>query len=265
MRDEPTTATARETSRGRTGGRPRPLGSDWRDERGVALIIVLLATMLLTALAVSLVLLTSSETLLTANYRNSHEALYAADAAVERVVQDLLTVPQWNDLLSAGLQSSFTEGPTTVTLDDGTRVDVTRERDRVQAETNRLNIWGPNNPVWQVYAYGPMSSMLPEGVPTGAFVMVLVGDDPSEDDSNPSIDSNGVLTLHAEAWGSGGARKVVEVTVARTASTEIERGYIAQRGQEEWNQRSRKAAVQTPGKSLTEMRMNLGGGGMVTQ
>ena len=42
------------------------------------------------------------------------------------------------------------------------------------------------------------------------------------------------------------------MTVARTSSTEIERGQIAQRGQEELNQRARKAAVQTPGKALGE-------------
>lgn len=245
-------------ARGASAGLRRALG----DERGAALIIVLLSTMLLTALAVSLVLLTSSETLLTANYRNAHEALYAADAAVERVVQDLLAVPQWNDLLGASnIQSSFTHGPTSVTLADGTEVDVNRECARVQAETDTLNLWGPNNPIWRVYAYGPMSNILPGGVPSDAYVMVLVGDDPSESDGNPEIDANGVLTLHAEAWGVGGARKVIEVTVARTSTTEIERGYIAQRGQEEWNQRARKAAVQTPGSGLTEMRMDLGGGG----
>ncbi|RPJ85288.1 MAG: hypothetical protein EHM13_01555, partial [Acidobacteria bacterium] len=229
----------------------------WRNERGVALIIVLLSTMLLTALAVSLVLLTSSETLLTANYRNAHDALYAADAAVERVVQDLLTVPQWNDLLSGGVKSSFVEGNTSTTLADGTSIDVDLECARVQTETNNLHVWGANDPVWRVYSYGPMANMLPDGIQTDAYVMVLIGDDPSESDGNPLADTNGVLTLHAEAWGSGGARKVVEVTVARTSSTEIERGYIAQRGQEEWNQRARKAAVQTPGKALTEMKMNL--------
>ncbi len=262
---------SRATLKGRpTGIKGRPTGIEGRsgfrralaDERGVALIIVLLSTMLLTALAVSLVLLTSSETLLTANYRNAHEALYAADAAAERVVQDLLAVPQWNDLLGASnMQSSFTDGPMTVTLVDGTRVDVARECARVQAETNALHIWGLNDPVWRVYAYGPMSNILPEGVPTDAYVMVLVADDASENDNNPALDTNGVLTLHAEAWGVGGSHKVVEMTVARTSSTEIERGYIAQRGQEEWNQRARKAAVQTPGSGLTEMRMDIGGGG----
>jgi hypothetical protein len=39
---------------------------------------------------------------------------------------------------------------------------------------------------------------------------------------------------------------VIEVTVARTDTTEIERGYTGQRGQDEQNRRARKAAVQTP-------------------
>ncbi len=239
--------------------RPRRRGA--ANEDGIALIVVVLATLLLTGLALSLVMLTSGETMLTANYRHAQETLYAADAAIERVVQDVLTVSQWNDLIAAAgnLQSSFTDGPTTVRLDDGTAIDVMKERDLLQARTNAANLWGANNPVWQVYAYGPLANMLPEGVDSPAYVVVFVGDDPSENDNNPSIDSNGVLTLHAEAWGLNGSRKVVEVTIARTSTTEIERGYIAQRGQEEWNQRARKAAVQTPGAALTQMRMGIGG------
>ena len=252
--------------RTRGNGRPVGIAERLRDERGIALIIVLLSTMLLTALAVSLVLLTSSETLLTANYRNAHETLYAADAAVERILQDVLTVHQWNDMLAPNnLQSGFVDSSTSVTLSDGTRLDVVRERDRVQAESDAAAIWGMNNPVWRLYAYGPMAGILPGGVPTDAYVMVLVADDPSETDSNPQLDSNGVLTLHAEAWGLGGSHKVVEVTVARTSSTEIERGYIAQRGQEEWNQRARKAGVGTTDKKLDQMRMDLAGGGLVNQ
>jgi len=96
------------------------------------------------------------------------------------VVQDLLAVPQWNDLLgTSNIQSSFTDGATAVTLADGTELDVIRECARVQAETDTLNIWGSNNPSWRVYAYGPMSNILPGGVPTDTYVMVLVGDDPS--------------------------------------------------------------------------------------
>jgi hypothetical protein len=239
-----------------------------RSESGIALIVVLLSTMLLTALVLSLVMVTSGETMLTANYRHSQEALYGADAAIERVVQDILTVSQWDQLISAAgnLQSSFTEGPTTISLPDGTTIDVNRERDRLQAQTDAMNLWGPDNPRWQVYAYGPLSAILPDGVDSRVYVAVFIADDPSESDGNPTVDANGVLTLHAEAWGAGGSRKVIEVTLARTSSTEIERGYIAQRGQEEWNQRARKAAVQTPGSSLTEMKLGIGSGsGLVVQ
>jgi hypothetical protein len=97
------------------------------------------------------------------------------------------------------------------------------------------------------------------------YVGVWVADDPSEQDGDPYADTNGVVTLHAEAFGPLGSHKVVEVTVARTSSTEIERGQVAQRGQEELNQRARKAAVQTPGRSLTESRMNTRTGDMVVQ
>ncbi len=233
----------------------------WRSENGVALIVVLMATMLLTALAMTLVMVTSGETMLTANYRHSQETLYGADAAIERVVQDILTVSQWNDLLSptSNLQSSFTEGPSVVTLADGTVVDVPRELAALQARTDASGVWGADNPRWQIYGWGPISSMLPDGVDSPVFVAIFIADDASETDNDPTTDTNGVLTLHAEAWGAGGSRKAVEVTIARTSSTEIERGFIAQRGQEEWNQRARKAAVQTPGAALTNMEMSVGG------
>jgi hypothetical protein len=97
------------------------------------------------------------------------------------------------------------------------------------------------------------------------YIAVWVADDPAETDGNPLADGNGTLTLHAEAYGPNGSRKVVEVTVARTSSTEIERGQIAQRGQEELNQRARKAAVQTPGKTLTNMRMQTSTGSLMVQ
>jgi Tfp pilus assembly protein PilX len=238
-----------------------------RDERGVALLIVLLSTLLLTALALSLVLVSNSETMISANYRSTQEALYGADAGIELVIQDLLTVPQWNDVLTVGgnVQSSFIGSSTTYTLPDGTTIDVAKECAKVQYETDQADIWGTNNPVWQVYAYGPLSDLLPAGVASPVFVVVLVGDDPSESDGNPQADTNGVLTLHAEAWGAGGSHRTIETTVSRTSSTEIERGYVAQRGQEEWNQRSRKAAVQTPGNSLTQMNMGVGTGTLAVQ
>lgn len=243
-------------------------------EDGVALIVALMATMLLTALGMSLVLMSNTETMISANYRNSQEALYAADAAVERVVQDLLLIPRWNDILAAdasyselaGTRSAFidTNNSFTRPLPASTQtLNLLQATDTLQSGTDNLNLWGANNPSWRLFAHAPLSNVLPNtAIDTNMYVAVWVADDPAETDGDPSSDSNGTLTLHAEAYGPMGTHKVIEVTVARTDSTEIERGQIAQRGQDELNQRARKAAVQTPGKSLTNMSMDVTSGGL---
>src|SRR3982750_3603805 len=99
---------------------------DIRREDGIALIVALMATMLMTALGVALILTTSTETMITGNYRNGQEALYAADAALERAMDDILTVPDWNDLLSGKAQSAFIDGAPSGprTMPDGTQIDL---------------------------------------------------------------------------------------------------------------------------------------------
>jgi hypothetical protein len=242
-----------------------------RSEEGAALIIALMSMMLLTALGAAVIMVSNTESRIADNYRNSQEALYAADAAAERVVQDLLMIPRWNDILNGTAKSAFVDGTMggQKTLPSGGQVTLwgtgTTATSQLQAETDTANMWGPDNPSWQLFAWGPISDLLPGVVRSPMYVAVWIADDPAEDDGNPAADVNGTLTVHAEAYGPSGTRKVVEVTVARTASTEIERGQIAQRGQEELNQRARKAAVQMPGKALTNMRMNTGSGGLVVQ
>lgn len=235
-------------------------------EQGAALLMALMASLLLTALGIALVYVSTTETTITANYRDGQEALYAADAGVERVVQDLLSQNDWNAILAGGMQSGFFESASSVKLANGETLDVELLRTNLQAQTSAANFWGSNNPTWQWYGRGFASSLLPEGgLDNRSYIVAFVGDDPSEIDDDPTHDSNGVVTLHVEAYSATGGRKVVEVTVSRTASAEIERGYIAQRGQEELNQRARKAAVQTPGRGLTEMSMDVATGGMAIQ
>jgi Tfp pilus assembly protein PilX len=264
--------------------RARPVDRLKREE-GVALIIALMTTMLLTALGMTLVLTSNTETMISSNYRNSQEALYAADAAVERVVQDLLLIPRWNDILAgngaitptcsgvspftpvSSTLSGFTDATTTPTIPGGPQqINLLNATCSLQKATNTLNLWGANNPVWRLFSYGELRDVLTNNaIDSNMYVAVWVADDPADNDGNPSTDSNGTLTLHAEAYGPSGTRKVIEVTVARTSSTEIERGQIAQRGQDELNQRARKAAVQTPGKGLSNMQMGVKPGGLVVQ
>jgi hypothetical protein len=266
----------------------RPLASRARDEQGIALIIALMAMTLLMALGVALVLTTMTETKIASNYRDGTEALYAADAAVERVMQDILTVPDWNNILNGTVTSAFIDGEPfgQRTLPDGSKLDLTEATNVLRcghvaacsdAEMDALTNerpWGKNNPRWQLYAYGPLNDMLPtETINSNMYVIVWIADDPSELDDNPAKDGAptasgaanpgaGVLAMVAQAYGPSGVQRTIEVTLARTDTTEIERGYTGQRGQDEQNRRAHKAAVQTPGKALTMQTLTLSTGGV---
>jgi hypothetical protein len=261
------------------------------DERGMALIVALMAMALMSALGMALMLMSQTETMISANYRDSMEGQYAADAGIERVMDDVLTVPDWNTLLAStdGITSSVTSGfidatpSSPVTMADGRTINL-------GSATNMVNCgkvtacsstdmdastmdrpWGKNNPRFRLYAWGPVNDLIPTGTLNSPFyVAVWVADDAAENDDNPSKDGDpsptgnpnggaGVLTLRAESFGPMGAHHVIETTISRTQNVEMERGYTGQRGQDEQNRRARKAAVQTPGTGLTRSEMSLGG------
>jgi hypothetical protein len=253
-------------------------------ERGISMIIALMAMSLMIALGTALMMTTMTETRITTNFRNNSESLYAADAALERGLDDLLTVPDWNNLLNGTVKSALVDGAPTGdrTLSDGTilKLDEILNMANCQKvtscsggdlqEVTLERPWGLNNPQWQLFAYGKLNDVLPNGgINSPYYVTVMVGDDPSENDGDPLHDGvsqtnpgSGVLALRAEAWGPGGSHKIIELTLARTDTTELERGYTGQRGQDEQNRRARKAAVQSPGKALTNQSMTLSSGGI---
>jgi hypothetical protein len=230
--------------------------------------------LLLTALGMALTLTTMTEGKIANNYASGAETLYAADAAVERVMQDLLTVPDWNRILDGTERSSFVDGPPggIRNMPNGEKLDLTKATAYVNCGKTTCSDpddyvlptderpWGQNNPRWRPIAYGPINDMIETAtVNSPVYVVVWAGDDPSETDDNPQVDGaanvdpnfpanpgTGVMSLLAYAYGPHGTRRVIEVTVARTDTTEIERGYTGQRGQDEQNRRARKAAVQTP-------------------
>jgi len=251
-----------------------------------------MAMMLLTALGMALMLTTTTETMIAANYRDGIEGMYAADAGIERTMQDLLTVPDWNNVIKTDdnvrshLMSGFTADSIAPVMADGRTLDLAKATAAVNCPqvsptpsactdgqmdaSTAERPWGANNPRWRLYAHGPVSDFLPtDTINSPFYVAVWVADDPSENDANPSLDGSnaanpgsGVIQLRAEAFGPGGAHRVIEVTLARTDNTEIERGYTGQRGQDEQNRRARKAAVQTPGTALTRTELSIGAGGL---
>jgi hypothetical protein len=204
----------------------------------MALIVVLLATMLVSALAAAMVTISSSELMIAAHFRRAFEALYAADGAAERAMADLAPQTDWDAVLGGAAQSTFVDGPPfgARLLTDGSMVDPSQVRNLANcrkvrtctdAEMNAVTAerpWGANNPRWQPYAYGRLADLLPN--PAGGppfYAVVLIGDDPSEDDDDPMHDGGGsrqaglgVLVLRSEVFGPRGTHQVVELTLARS-------------------------------------------------
>ena len=265
---------------------------DPRGEQGIALIVALLSITLMTALGMALMLTSQTETLISANYRDSMEGEYVADAGIERVMDDVLTIPDWNTVLTspdgvtAGVTSGFHDASPTspITLPDGRTLNLAKATNMINCakttacsdsdmNTSTLDRpWGNNNPRFRLYAWGPVNELIPtDTVNSPYYVAVWIADDSTENDNNPSKDGDppvngatsnlgaGVLTLRAESFGPAGAHHMIEAAIAKTDTTEIERGYTGQRGQDEQNRRARKAAIQTPGAGLTRSEMTVGG------
>jgi hypothetical protein len=244
---EISTSDARRRARGRAIVR----------EDGIAIVVAMMAMLLMMALASALVMTTSAETSIAASFRDSTEGVYAADAALERAIDDLSVAGDWNLVLGGVAPSAFVDGPPagTRTLADGSTIDLTQllstsncsnpspcSIDEGNAVT-RARPWGVNNPRWQLYAYGSLTRLLPGGTVSSPFyVVVLVADDGGENDGDPARDGSapcrgvapvisgdpptascnpgaGVIELRAEAFGPRGAHKVVEMTIARPFTT----------------------------------------------
>jgi hypothetical protein len=171
--------------------------------------------MLLAALGVALVMLTIDETGVAVGFRGSLEVFYAADAALDLAVQELVRETDWS-LVLTGLAEGSLGDRGSGSLPDGTPVAIDDWTAALQAETDSLYSGAPDRPVWQVYLYGPLACLVDEGsIATRAFVAVWVGDDAGDGDGDPAGDGNGAITVRAEAFGDAGAHKAIEATLRR--------------------------------------------------
>ena len=201
-------------------------------QRGIALILALLATSFLSAVGLGLAVMVSMDRLATGNMRGSVALLHAADAGLELAAHDLSRA-DWNAVLAGRGQGSFSDGtPAGVrNIPGGGAVNLT-------AETNELNCgkatactaaqmaansnerpWGVNNPHWRLYAYGPLENVTEVARPVPCYLAVWIADDAREQDGDPLLDGEehgrGVLRVRAVAFGLLGSRHAIEAELAR--------------------------------------------------
>jgi Tfp pilus assembly protein PilX len=212
--------------------------ASWRvrlnSEQGVALVVALFATMLMTALATGLTLSALTETMIAANFRAIRETQSAAEGVLNLAIAELEMVGNWSGVLGGQTQSNFTDSPSpglrqlpgvTVNLSEveafancakpagcteGEMTEVTPDRP-----------WGPNNPRWRLFLHAPIGT-LAAGTEACCYVVALVADDTYENDANPEVDGSdasnpgwGVILVRGEAFGLYGSHAVSVATVSR--------------------------------------------------
>jgi len=186
-------------------------------DRGSALLLVLIAAALLSALGAGLVMMGSTEATIAANYRTAAETRYAVEAAAERAVEDLVKIAPWSAALSGAIPSTFVDGSVTPVLPSNQRIDLVAITADVQRQSDAAGSWGANSPRFRLFAYGPFSSITGSGsVQSSAYLATWIADDPAETDGDPLADVNGRITLLAKAFGLFGSVRSLAVTLSRS-------------------------------------------------
>jgi hypothetical protein len=203
---------------------------------GSAVVVVLMGMLLLSAVGLGTVLLATADTLAAANQRDAKAALYAAEAGIELAAAELAGVSDWDAVFAGAAVSAFADGlpsgtrtlpnGATIRLDDiaslatcGAAAGCSVAARQAQADDRP---WGADNPNWRPYRYGRVGA---GGSSPDIYLVVLVADDPAENDGDPEKDGQapgnpgaGVLMLRAEAFGPGASRRSVEATMRRVVA-----------------------------------------------
>lgn len=183
-----------------------------RDERGIALLHVLMLLTIVTAISAGAAMLARVEVAVTYFQRSERDAAYAAQAAVAATMQELDRAADWNALLAGSRQASFASGSATtprqipgigtvwVCCGAGSLTA------RIRAETGLP---------WQPFGWQSLDDLLGLSNAPRHFVVSWVLDDGEDADGNPLADSNDRMAVRVESIRTLGVRKALEVLVAR--------------------------------------------------
>lgn len=182
-------------------------------ERGIALVLVMMTTTLFVVLVGSLTLAVLTETAVAANHRDAAHALYAAEAAVEFVIQEIGLTEDWSEMLAAPGQSSFVDGePAGVRQAGAADIDLSEATVDVSLAVTPPAGAVDFPPV--LYAFGRFSDLVPDGsAGPDMYVAVWLADrspSPKDEDAPPTT-----LSVVGEAFAGRGIRRAVEVLVER--------------------------------------------------
>ena len=188
-----------------------PSRVDVTSESGSAMLIVVMAVVLMSGVGAGLVLGSSIEGMVAANYRVAAQAVYAADAACQRAVGDLSMLPDWDGVARGSLRSLFVDGGPMGArlLSDSSTIDLGAVVRRAASDSGAD---------WKPYAYGAIRDLVPgRRIESPFYVLVLIANAPMRPGGPLPGPGDETLFLRAIAFGPRGAERTVELTLARKA------------------------------------------------
>jgi hypothetical protein len=193
-------------------------------EAGAALVLTLVATMVVVAVGMSLLLVADMEVAAAGHHRDDAEVRYAADGGLDFVIQELALMTDWTPVLSGTTVSSLAGPLVLPAVAGGSAIDIAGATSGVQRAAYGGAGWAADTPRWRLFAHGAASTMLPgAALPDRVYLLVWVSDDTADGDGNPDADSNGSVVVRARAMGVRGARCDVQAVIARTAAAAVVR------------------------------------------
>lgn len=185
----------------------------------MALIATLMAALLLVGLAGVLAPLSMIETAVGVNHRRAVQALYAAEAALELAVAELGSLSDWSAALNGSARSAFRGASVSPALPDGAVIDLIAIAAGLRASGAGSASAGRGLD-WRLFAHGRLNAWMPAPADYGPWlVAVWIADDAADPNPDSRLDGNDSIVAHAAAFGPRGARRAVQATLVRQASS----------------------------------------------
>jgi hypothetical protein len=185
------------------------------DDRGAALILTLIVSVLLAALGLGLVALTNVEGSISHNGRDTAASNYAAEAVLAHAIRELRQIPAWSDALSGAAVSAFTDGVHSPTTSFGQVIDLDAVTLELTTASGSGGAWGADAPSWRLFSWGPLDRLTGGAGESPAYLAVWIADDTAETDGAAVVDTNGLISLYAAAFGPQSGRRAIQASLAR--------------------------------------------------
>jgi hypothetical protein len=182
-------------------------------QAGIALLLAVVGTAGVSAVALALGVLVAIEARTSAYARERQSLEAAADGGLELALADLPGADWPGDLMDVAPTSL--NGSESPALGGWGRLDIAARTGELQEALDAGSLWAADTPRFTARGHGFLDEMGLSTAGGRVYLMTWLSDDPADGDEDPTRDSNGVLEVRAEVYAAPASRIVRLATVRR--------------------------------------------------